>query len=182
MVDEVDDAAEHLYEEDDGQAFRSAVLKLKKVSASIELAGPPEMVRYADEVNESCGGTYGMSVAEAPQQRAWRRLRELRNSETHLVNGSSGQATTAEAALVALIQAAEGDDDTVTLNARTNAAAALNELDGLTFEDKEELLLDAMNPDRRDLTQDREQLRARLATARSRFYEAARPYLGTHDG
>ncbi|MGW6733641.1 hypothetical protein [Streptomyces sp. NPDC055013] len=66
-VDEVDDAAEHLYEEDDGQAFRSAVLKLKKVSASIELAGPPEMVRYADEVNESCGGTYGMSAADAPQ-------------------------------------------------------------------------------------------------------------------
>ncbi|MGW6733640.1 hypothetical protein [Streptomyces sp. NPDC055013] len=99
-----------------------------------------------------------------------------------MVNGSSGHATTAEAALVALIQAAEGDDDTVTLNARTNAAAALNELDGLTFEDKEELLLDAMNPDRRNLIQDREQLRARLAIARSRFYEAARPYLGTHDG
>lgn len=180
-VDEVDDAAEHLYEDDDGQAFRSAVLKLKKLSASIELAGPPEMVRYADDVNESCGGTYRLSVAEAPQQRAWRRLRELRSGETHLVNGASGQATTAEAALAALMQAAEGGDDTAMLNARTDAAAALNELSGLTFEDKEELLLDAMSPDRRNLIQDREQLRARLATARSRFYEAARPYLGTHD-
>ncbi len=137
------------------------------------------MVRYAADVTETCGGASGMTISEAPQQRAWRRLRQLRNTETHLVNGANGPATAGEVALLDLIRVAQGQDDAAVNTARTAAAAALNGLEGLTFEDKEELLLDAMNPHRDRYLYDRARLRARLAEARSRFYNAARPHLGT---